>query len=126
MDYHEIDGNRWDKKRYTLEEAEALAKTMVDCSDCFNCSDCKNIPAGARYACLIGVYKYVCAPRVHADGSQWIQMGCFLRTRAEWETDPHNNPKEFSAGSPELTRRDLALQIAYQWLDANKPEGGEL
>jgi hypothetical protein len=44
-------------------------------------------------------------------------MGCYLRPREEWESDPHNNIREFPEGSPDLARRDFALSLAFQWLD---------
>lgn len=87
------------------------------CSRCSRCSDCRDIET-AEYACLIGLYKYVCSPRINKDGTQWIQMGCHLRTRKDWEAVEWNNPLEFpNDQSFESTRRHFALQIAYQWLD---------
>ena len=133
--YHVIHGNRWSADRYTREQAQAFAATMENCQNCMNCSDCsdcsycsgcKGIPAGSGYASFIGLYRYVCSPRIHEDGAQWIQMGCHLRTRAEWESDPHNNPNEFPEGSPQLAERDYALSVAIGWLDRHAAnEGGE-
>jgi hypothetical protein len=77
------------------------------------------------YACFPDLYRYTCSPRIHADGSQWIQMGCHLRTRAEWERDEWNNPEEFpNDGSAKSVARHNALLTAFRWLDeqAKKPE----
>jgi hypothetical protein len=97
-----------------------------ECSDCFRCSGCSGcsgcriIPAKSKYACFVNVYKYVCSPRILENGEQWIQMGCHLRTRADWERDEWNNPHEFpNDGSPTSRARHFALQMAYQWLDFN-------
>ena len=62
------------------------------------------------------------AARILKDGAQWIQMGCHLRTRADWETNPWNNPSEFpNDGSAPSEARQLTLKLAMQWLDANAP-----
>lgn len=39
-----IDGNnnRWDEKEFTLEDAERLSKTLVDCRYCTNCENCES------------------------------------------------------------------------------------
>jgi hypothetical protein len=53
-------------------------------------------------------------------------MGCFLRTREDWEREPHNNPQEFPAESARLAQRDYALTVAFGWLDQNANiKGGE-
>jgi hypothetical protein len=63
------------------------------------------------------------SPRIDNDGTQRIQMGCHLRTRAEWEADEWNNPEEFpNDGSAESTRRHNALVFAFQWLDQRMAE----
>jgi len=63
------------------------------------------------------------SPRIHADGSQWIQMGCHLRTREDWERNPWNNPSEFpDNGSRKSQRRQFALKMAFLWLDENSEE----
>ena len=49
-----------------------------------------------------------------------IQMGCHLRTRAEWEETPWNNLSEFpNDGSKESNDRQFALKLAMLWLDNN-------
>jgi hypothetical protein len=88
------------------------------CCSCCNCIECREIPAMSLYACFTGVYRYVCSPRIHMDGSQHIQMGCFIRTRAEWEANPWNNQREFpNDGSLLSELRQQALKMAFQWLD---------
>lgn len=34
------DGNRWDCKKFTREQAEKFSKSLVNCQDCYNCCDC--------------------------------------------------------------------------------------
>jgi len=75
---------------------------------------------------MVGVYKYVCTPRIHANGEQWIQMGCHLRTREDWEKDFWNNPQEFpNNGDKASAKRLLAFKLAIQWLDAQTVAKGE-
>lgn len=89
-----------------------------DCSDCSDCSRCSAILENAKYACLVGLYRYVCSPRIHSDGEQWVQMGCHLRTRKDWESDFWNNEIEFpNDGNIKSKRREFAFKIACQWLD---------
>ena len=38
----DANNNRWNADNYTIEQAEALSKTLIDCSDCENCSDCQH------------------------------------------------------------------------------------
>lgn len=90
-----------------------------DCSGCSDCSRCRKIPEGAKAACFTGIYTYVCSPRIHADNTQWVQMGCHLRTRENWEKDFWNNPKEFpNDNSEKSNNRMLAFKMACIWLDS--------
>ena len=34
--------NTWDSKKYTLETAISLSKTLLNCKNCINCKDCKD------------------------------------------------------------------------------------
>lgn len=55
-------------------------------------------------------------------GVPYIQLGCNLRTRKEWEGDFWNNPEQFpNDGSPKSNKREFAFKVACQWLDFNKP-----
>lgn len=40
--FWEIEGNAWDKFRYTKEEAVILSRTLTNCKGCINCSDCSD------------------------------------------------------------------------------------
>ena len=72
-----------------------------------------------KTCCLIGLYKYVVVPRITTKG-QFIQMGCYLRSRDEWELDFWNNPNEFpNNGNIKSVRREQAFKIACAWLDFN-------
>ena len=87
---------------------------------CGNCTGCTDIPAGAKVAVFLKLYLYVCIPRINADGSQYIQLGCHLRTRAEWDANFWNNPLEFpDDGSLKSEARKLAYETACKWLDLN-------
>ncbi len=105
------------------------------CEDCTCCSCtygvklytyCRKLPENARSACFIGLYSYVCIPRIYKDGTQWIQMGCKLLPREDWEKDPWNNPNEFpNDNSPHSNARMFALEIAMMWLDKASKESAE-
>ena len=69
---------------------------------------------------FLKLYPYVCVPRINADGSQYIQLGCHLRTRAEWDANFWNNLLEFpDDGSLKSEARKLAYETACKWLDLN-------
>ena len=72
-------------------------------------------------ACSIhNAYSYTCTPQIKANGDQWVQMGCYLRSRADWDKDFWNNPGEFpNDGSVKSQARLTAYRMACLWLDAN-------
>jgi len=48
-------------------------------------------------------------------------MGCFIRTRKEWEDNFWNNDKEFPNDNSKTSNdRLLAFELAIQWLNANQ------
>ena len=60
------------------------------------------------------------------DGTQMIQLGCFLRTRQEWDANFWNNDKEFpNDGSERSEARLRAYKTACFFLDQlqSKPKG---
>ena len=65
----------------------------------------------------IGLYKYHVSAHIN-NGIQHIQLGCYLRTRDEWEGDFWNNPNEFTDHkSQESKRRKFAFKVACKYLD---------
>jgi len=47
-------------------------------------------------------------------------MGCYIRTRKEWEEDFWNNLGEFPNDNSKKSKdRVFAFEIACKWLDAN-------
>jgi acyl-[acyl carrier protein]--UDP-N-acetylglucosamine O-acyltransferase len=72
-------------------------------------------------ACSIhSAYLYTCSPQITKDKSQFIQMGCFLRSREAWKKDFWNNPNEFpNDGSKKSKDRLTAFKMACVWLDGN-------
>lgn len=72
----------------------------------------------------MGVYDYVCCPRITEENKQIIQLGCHIRSREAWEADFWNNPKEFpNDGSKASQRRMLAFKLACAWLDGEMEIG---
>jgi len=72
------------------------------------------------FAVFTGLYKYVCLPFITTKNEQLVTMGCFTRTRREWEKDFWNNDDEFpNDGSMSSELRKLAFETACKWLDLN-------
>lgn len=55
------------------------------------------------------LYKYTVSAYISND-TQYVQLGCFLRTRHEWEADFWNNPEKSNA-------RLRAFKVACAFLD---------
>ena len=133
--WYDDNGNSWPTK----EQAELYSPTLLNCSYCsyckncsycYNCEDCNNIyniQIKTKYVVFTHVYRYVCCPRIEPDGSQWIQLGCHLRTRQQWTDNFWNNPREFpDNGSQASNNRMLAFKLACFWLDEqNKTKQNE-
>jgi UDP-3-O-[3-hydroxymyristoyl] glucosamine N-acyltransferase len=71
-------------------------------------------------ACSIhNAYRYSCCPQITKTGEQWVQMGCYLRTRTDWDKDFWNNHGDFpNNGSAKSKARMTAYKMACLWLDA--------
>ena len=71
------------------------------------------------------LYRHVVSGHVDDDGKETVQMGCFKRTRQEWEADFWNNPKEFSDdGSDESEARFRAFKVVCFFFDQLKNKNG--
>ena len=83
---------------------EALAKIEAD--NCFF---------------AVNLYKYSCGAWVESRRGEMIQLGCFTRTREEWEKDFWNNPKEFPNDNSEKSKaRLIAFKMCCYFLDLIK------
>ena len=68
-----------------------------------------------------GLYKYIVMPVIAIDGAEYIRMGCFFRTVAEWQGNFWNNPQEFpNNGDMPSKLRWMAYQTALVWLGLNR------
>jgi hypothetical protein len=67
------------------------------------------------------LYKYACSAHINNKGMETIQLGCYTRTRSEWEQDFWNNPSEFpNDGSDKSNARLRAFQVLCFFLDQIK------
>jgi hypothetical protein len=73
------------------------------------------------------LYKYACGGGFNKKGEQMIRMGCYNRTRKEWELDFWNNPSEFkNDGSEKSEARLRAFKVICFFLDSiTKPNLNE-
>ncbi len=70
---------------------------------------------------ITGLYKYIVMPIIAKDGTQYVKMGCYVRTVKEWNKDFWNNPSEFlNHDSIESQLRVLAYKTAKAWIKLNK------
>ena len=68
----------------------------------------------------LNLYKYSSSSYL-SKGVEWIQLGCFLRTRQEWESDFWNNDDEFpNNGSEKSEARLRAFDVHCFFLDSLK------
>lgn len=51
---------------------------------------------------------------------EYVKMGCFERTRKEWEADFWNNPNYPNNGNFRSQKRLFAFETACKWLDMEK------
>ena len=59
-------------------------------------------------------------PIIAKDGTQYVKMGCYLRTVTEWNKDFWNNKGEFPDNkNVESQLRVLAYKTAKAWLKLN-------
>lgn len=69
------------------------------------------LPYNALFA--INLYRYSVSAYFNKKGEQIIQLGCYNRTRKEWEDDFWNNVKEFpNDGSDKSEARMRAFKLA--------------
>ena len=84
------------------------------------------IEAGAKIGvdnCFFAVnlYKYSCGAWVDSRRGEMIQLGCFTRTRSEWENDFWNNDKEFPNNKSDKSNARLrAFKMCCAFLDLIK------
>ena len=65
------------------------------------------------------LYKYSSFSYLNKKGVEIIQLGCFTRSRKEWESDFWNNPKEFpNDGSEKSQARLRAFKVHCFFLDS--------
>ena len=68
----------------------------------------------------LNLYKYSVSSYI-SKGEEWIQLGCFLRKRKDWEADFWNNTEEFPDDNSEKSNaRVRAFKIACTFLDSIK------
>ena len=68
----------------------------------------------------VNIYDYPCGAWIENRG-EIIQLGCFTRTRKEWEDDFWNNDKEFPNNKSEKSNARLrAFQMCCNFLDLIK------
>jgi len=83
------------------------------------------IGAGAEidnynYMFCLNIYKYVSGSWLDKN-TEWIQLGCYTRTRKEWEEDFWNNINEFpNDGSEKSNARLRAFKVHCFFLDQLK------
>ena len=74
-----------------------------------------------KIAFFYGLYKYSVIAILSEEKEQFVIMGCFNRTRKEWEKDFWNNRSEFqNDGSIGSKLRVFAFETACKWLDLQK------
>jgi hypothetical protein len=65
-----------------------------------------------------GLYKYQSGYIIDTEGMHWIKLGCFTRTREDWDADFWNNDDEFpNDGSKKSRRRLFAYETICRLLD---------
>jgi carbonic anhydrase/acetyltransferase-like protein (isoleucine patch superfamily) len=69
----------------------------------------------------LGLYKYHVAAHYN-EGTAYVQLGCFLRTKKEWDENFWNNEEEFKQGTQKGKKREFAYKIACIWLDKYKQQ----
>ncbi len=66
---------------------------------------------------ITGLYKYMVMPIIAEDGTEWVGMGCYLRTVKDWDEAFWNNVSEFpNVKSYDSQLRLMAFKTAKTWL----------
>ena len=69
----------------------------------------------------VNLYKYTCGAWIEEKRGEIVQLGCFTRTRKEWEDDFWNNEKEFpNDNSDKSNARLRAFKMCCTFLDLIK------
>ena len=69
----------------------------------------------------VNLYKYTCGAWIEEKRGEMVQLGCFTRTRKEWEEDFWNNEKEFpNDNSDKSNARLRAFETCCFFLDSLK------
>ena len=69
----------------------------------------------------VNLYKYSCGAWVDSRRGEIIQLGCFTRTRKEWDSNFWNNDDEFpNDGSEKSNARLRAFKMCCNFLDLIK------
>ena len=69
----------------------------------------------------VNLYKYTCGAWIEEKRGEMVQLGCFTRTRKEWEEDFWNNEKEFpNDNSDKSNARLRAFKMCCAFLDLIK------
>ena len=69
----------------------------------------------------VNLYKYTCGAWIEEKRGEIVQLGCFTRTRKEWEEDFWNNEKEFpNDNSDKSNARLRAFKMCCNFLDLIK------
>ena len=69
----------------------------------------------------VNIYDYPCGAWIEEKRGEIIQLGCFTRTRKEWEDDFWNNDDEFpNDNSKKSNARLRAFQMCCNFLDLIK------
>ena len=110
---------------------EELKKRKITIGDRAKIGECAKIGADAKIGAratigeynsffAVNLYKYTCGAWIENRG-EIIQLGCFTRTRKEWESDFWNNPKEFPNDNSEKSNaRLMAFKMCCTFLDLIK------
>ncbi len=70
---------------------------------------------------ITGLYKYIVMPIIAKDGTEYVKMGCYIRTVKDWNKDFWNNKSEFPNSKVLKSQlRVLAYKTAKAWLKLNK------
>ena len=88
----------------------------------YNCTLGDNCTLGYnKFFSSNNLYKYVCFTYINNKNEEIIQLGCFTRTRKEWEDDFWNNEKEFpNDNSDKSNARLRAFKMCCNFLDLIK------
>jgi hypothetical protein len=106
----------------TVDGSTVLNGSTVDGSRVLNGSTVLNGNI-SKYTAMFGInlYLYTVSAYLNKEGIEIIQLGCYTRTRTEWENDFWNNLKEFPNDNSEKSNaRVRAFEVACFFLDKIK------